>query len=62
MGSECTPDEYYYNLYRFVLVYIPTWISFAVGVISLSCVYNKVSKDEREQGGEAPAVVVVCST
>src|SRR5210317_796301 len=22
-GSECTPDEYYYNLYRFVFVQIP---------------------------------------
>ena len=54
-GSECTPDEYYYHLYRFVFVQIPTWISFGVGVISMGCVYYKVSKDEREYGGQAPA-------
>src|SRR6056300_1015392 len=54
-GSECTPDEYYYHLYRFVFVDIPRWISFGVGVISLCFVYSKVSKDEREHGGEAPA-------
>jgi hypothetical protein len=54
-GSECTPDEYYYLLYRFVFVQIPRWISFGVGVISMCCVYYKVSKDEREQGGQAPA-------
>ncbi len=54
-GSECTPDEYYYYLYRFVLVRIPRWISFGVGVISMRFVYYKVSKDEREDGGQAPA-------
>ena len=54
-GSECTPDEHYYHLYRFVLINIPMWISFGVGVISMCFVYSKASKDEREQGGEAPA-------
>jgi hypothetical protein len=54
-GSECTPGMYYYHLYRFVLVQIPRWISFGVGVISMCCVYYKVSKDEREYGGQAPA-------
>ena len=54
-GSECTPDEHYYHLYRFVLVIIPLWISFCVGVISMCFVYTKVSKDEREEvGGQAP--------
>ena len=53
-GSECTPDEHYYHLYRFVLVNIPLWISFCVGVISMCFVYAKVSKDEREVGGQAP--------
>ena len=54
-GSECTPDEYYYYLYRFVLIDIPVWVSFGVAFISMCCVYYKVSKDEREQGGQAPA-------
>ena len=54
-GLECTPDEYYYHLYAFVFVYIPRWISFGVGVISMCFVYYKVSKDEREDGGQAPA-------
>jgi hypothetical protein len=54
-GSECTPDEHYYHLYRFVFVQIPLWISFGIGVISMCFVYYKVSKDEREFGGEAPA-------
>ena len=53
-GSECTPNEHYYHLYRFVLVNIPLWISFCVGVISMCFVYAKVSKDEREVGGQAP--------
>jgi hypothetical protein len=54
-GSECTPDEYYYYIYGFVFLHIPRWISFAVAIISMCLVYYKVSKDEREQGGEAPA-------
>jgi len=54
-GSECTPDKYYYHLYAFVFLHIPRWISFAVGVISMCFVYYKVSKDEREDGGQAPA-------
>jgi hypothetical protein len=53
-GSECTPDEYYYHLYRFVFIDIPAWVSFGVAFISMCCVYYKVSKDEREQGGQAP--------
>ncbi len=48
---------YYYHLYRFVLVQIPRWISFGVGVISMCCVYYKVSKDEREYGGQAPYIL-----
>jgi hypothetical protein len=54
-GSECTPDKYYYHLYAFVFLHIPRWISFAVGVISMCFVYYKVSKEEREYGGQAPA-------
>jgi hypothetical protein len=54
-GSECTPDEFYYELYQFIFLQIPRWISFGVGVISMCCVYYKVSKDEREHGGQAPA-------
>jgi hypothetical protein len=54
-GSDCTPDKYYYDLYAFVFLQIFRWISFAVGVISMCFVYYKVSKDEREQGGQAPA-------
>ena len=29
--SECTPDEYYYGLYDFVLVQIPRWIHLLLG-------------------------------
>jgi hypothetical protein len=54
-GSECIIDEYYYELYDFVLVQVPRWVSFGVGVISMCFVYYKVSKDEREHGGQAPA-------
>lgn len=54
-GSECTPDKFYYHLYRFVLVFIPRWISFGVAVSSMCLVYFKVGKDEREHGGQAPA-------
>ena len=54
-GSECTPDGYYYHLYAFVFVFVPRWISYGVAVISMCFVYYKVSKDEREQGGEKPA-------
>jgi hypothetical protein len=54
-GSKCTPDEYYSHLYRFVFLHIPRWISFGVGAISMCCVYYKVSKEEQEHGGEAPA-------
>ena len=46
---------YHCHLYRFVFVQIPLWISFVVGAISMCFVYCKVSKDEREHGGEAPA-------
>ena len=53
--SECTPDEYYYYLFAFVFVFVPRWISYGVAVISMCFVYYKVSKDEREQGGQAPA-------
>ena len=55
-GSECTPDEHYYHLYRFVFAFIPLWISFGVAVISMCFVYFKVSKDEEEyKDKKAPA-------
>ncbi len=62
-GSECTTttttttddDEFLYELYEFVFLQIPRWISFGVGVISMCCVYYKVSKNEREHGTQAPA-------
>ena len=55
-GSECTPDEHYYHLYRFVFVLIPMWISFGVAGISMCFVYFKVSKEEEEyKDKKAPA-------
>ena len=54
-GSGCTPDEYYYRFYEFAIIQIPRWISFIVAIICMCFVYYKVSKDEREQGGVAPA-------
>jgi hypothetical protein len=51
-GSECIPDQSYYDLFTVVALTIPLWGAYIVALVSMFLVYVTVSKDAQNDGDD----------